>query len=265
MKVARQIQIGDITGGLGGTGGSARIGGEGGDGEGPKLEMGSDERLKTGNISGGTGGAGGVGVEAGGQGGMGGAPVIALSHGNPAFTNFSAVNFAGASGGAGGNGGVYGGQGGNGEGTQIQNVTIQTAYFGNFSGCPTHGHIDLARGDYGGNIPSRSAFWRTLHLSDGSFSPSIGADESSNANSANDHKTTGSLASSSTKGFKESAQINGGADLPLDRSMKRKAAAQLEPKTEDNGDPKPRKSRRLCTRGEAGSRSERAKMKPKRR
>ncbi|KAF7350088.1 hypothetical protein MVEN_01310700 [Mycena venus] len=56
-----QIVLGDITGGYGGPGGKALMGGEGGDGEGPKLAMDADERFKIGNISGGTGGAGGGG------------------------------------------------------------------------------------------------------------------------------------------------------------------------------------------------------------
>ena len=80
-------------GGLGSPGANARIGGQGGDGEGPKLDMKPDERWKVGNISGkylhsyssrclhlvgGTGGSGGIGAEVGGKGGTGKAPVISV-------------------------------------------------------------------------------------------------------------------------------------------------------------------------------------------
>ncbi|KAJ6628405.1 hypothetical protein B0H10DRAFT_1991245 [Mycena sp. CBHHK59/15] len=80
-----QIEMGDITGGLGGTGGNARIGGEGGDGEGPKLDMSPEEHWKIGNISGGTGGTGGIGVDVGGKGGTGKAPVISVLRRNRAL------------------------------------------------------------------------------------------------------------------------------------------------------------------------------------
>ncbi|KAJ7819204.1 hypothetical protein B0H14DRAFT_3147569 [Mycena olivaceomarginata] len=46
------IILGDVTGGIGGTGGESRIGGEGGQGSGPQLEMDSDESYRIGNISG---------------------------------------------------------------------------------------------------------------------------------------------------------------------------------------------------------------------
>jgi len=73
-----QIVLGDVTGGLGSPGCNALVGGEGGEGEGPKLDINPDERRKVCNISGGTGGTGGVGVEVGGKGGTGKAPVISV-------------------------------------------------------------------------------------------------------------------------------------------------------------------------------------------
>ncbi|KAJ7266814.1 hypothetical protein C8J57DRAFT_1329090 [Mycena rebaudengoi] len=72
------IEMGNITGGIGGTGGHARIGGYGGEGEGPQLEMDPAARCKIGNVSGGTGGTGGTGIEIGGKGGTGKAPVISF-------------------------------------------------------------------------------------------------------------------------------------------------------------------------------------------
>jgi hypothetical protein len=72
-------------------GGDARIGGQGGDGEGPLLEIASKDNWKIGSISGefdisrmdlclqlvgGIGGPGGKGIEIGGKGGTGKAPVI---------------------------------------------------------------------------------------------------------------------------------------------------------------------------------------------
>ncbi|KAJ7504840.1 hypothetical protein B0H11DRAFT_2273094 [Mycena galericulata] len=49
-------EMGNITGGLGGTGGHARTGGQGGEGDGPQLDISAQERWKIGDISGGTGG-----------------------------------------------------------------------------------------------------------------------------------------------------------------------------------------------------------------
>ncbi|KAJ7041128.1 hypothetical protein C8F04DRAFT_1080304, partial [Mycena alexandri] len=80
LDVASTFELGDITGGLGGPGSSgSRIGGQGGEGEGPEIEMDTEYRWKLGNISGGTGGPGGSGVEVGGQGGVGKGPVISIS------------------------------------------------------------------------------------------------------------------------------------------------------------------------------------------
>ncbi|KAJ7743394.1 hypothetical protein B0H16DRAFT_1561645, partial [Mycena metata] len=74
-----QFELGNITGGLGGAGGSGlRIGGQGGDGEGPKVNLDAECRWKMGDISGGTGGPGGDGVEVGGQGGVGRGPVVSM-------------------------------------------------------------------------------------------------------------------------------------------------------------------------------------------
>ncbi|KAJ6476315.1 hypothetical protein C8R45DRAFT_376697 [Mycena sanguinolenta] len=69
---------GDVTGGLGGAGSSARIGGQGGEGGGPQLNVDPAHRLQIGNVSGGIGGTGGVVVEVGGKGGTGKGPVIRL-------------------------------------------------------------------------------------------------------------------------------------------------------------------------------------------
>ncbi|KAJ7935006.1 hypothetical protein B0H13DRAFT_1854713 [Mycena leptocephala] len=44
-------KMGDIIGGVGGAGGSGRVGGDGGEGAGPKIQIGPDDRSKTGNIS----------------------------------------------------------------------------------------------------------------------------------------------------------------------------------------------------------------------
>ncbi|KAJ7154888.1 hypothetical protein C8R43DRAFT_1000642 [Mycena crocata] len=79
---AKEHCFGDITGGTGGTGGYAVVGGEGGDGEGPRIIIGTDERWYFGNISGGTGGTGGVGIHVGGRGGTGRAPVISVVRGS---------------------------------------------------------------------------------------------------------------------------------------------------------------------------------------
>ncbi|KAJ7449999.1 hypothetical protein B0H11DRAFT_2078002 [Mycena galericulata] len=76
MKRRPEVGMRDITGGFGGTGAYARFGGEGGEGEGPRLDIEHGENLKFGKISGGTGGAGGAGVEVGGKGGTGKGPVI---------------------------------------------------------------------------------------------------------------------------------------------------------------------------------------------
>ncbi|KAJ7932047.1 hypothetical protein B0H13DRAFT_1857463 [Mycena leptocephala] len=65
----------NISGGFGGNGGNAHIGGDGGDGEGPKVDIDPNAARKM-NVSGGTGGNGGNGVEVGGKGGTGKAPVI---------------------------------------------------------------------------------------------------------------------------------------------------------------------------------------------
>ncbi|KAJ7502692.1 hypothetical protein B0H11DRAFT_2188470 [Mycena galericulata] len=72
-------EMGNITGGLGGTGGHARTGGQGGEGDGPQLDISAQERWKIGDISGGTGGGGGTGIDVGGKGGTGKAPVIRIS------------------------------------------------------------------------------------------------------------------------------------------------------------------------------------------
>ncbi|KAJ7266812.1 hypothetical protein C8J57DRAFT_377509 [Mycena rebaudengoi] len=70
------VEMEDITGGVGGMGGDARIGGQGGDGEGPLLEIASEDNWKIRSISGGIGGPGGKGIEIGGKGGTGKAPMI---------------------------------------------------------------------------------------------------------------------------------------------------------------------------------------------
>ncbi|KAJ7133974.1 hypothetical protein C8R43DRAFT_1022106 [Mycena crocata] len=71
-----QFEMGDVTGGVGGAGGDAHIGGEGGEGEGPRLDLEYEGRWRIGDISGGTGGTGGMGVDIGGKGGAGRAPMI---------------------------------------------------------------------------------------------------------------------------------------------------------------------------------------------
>ncbi|KAJ7793827.1 hypothetical protein B0H14DRAFT_3558892 [Mycena olivaceomarginata] len=76
----------DVTGGIGGTGGESRIGGEGGEGSGPQLEIDPDEGYRIGKISGGTGGTGGKGIEVGGRGGTGRAPVINILRRNRPLT-----------------------------------------------------------------------------------------------------------------------------------------------------------------------------------
>ncbi|KAJ7097439.1 hypothetical protein C8R44DRAFT_812238 [Mycena epipterygia] len=76
IETEGRIELGDIRGGLGATGSSDVIGGEGCEGEGPQLELTVDEIRKISNISGGTGGTGGKGDEIGGKGGTGKAPVI---------------------------------------------------------------------------------------------------------------------------------------------------------------------------------------------
>ncbi|KAJ7873083.1 hypothetical protein B0H14DRAFT_152235 [Mycena olivaceomarginata] len=77
------IVLGDLKGELGSPGDYARIGGKGGEGEGPHLEMDPDERYRIGNISGGTGGNGGNGIEVGGKGGTGKGPTIMLRRSEP--------------------------------------------------------------------------------------------------------------------------------------------------------------------------------------
>ncbi|KAJ7502706.1 hypothetical protein B0H11DRAFT_2223612 [Mycena galericulata] len=74
-------EMGNITGSFGGTGGHARIGGQGGEGEGPQLDISTQDpiRWRIGNISGGTGGDGGTGIDVGGKGGTAHAPVIRIS------------------------------------------------------------------------------------------------------------------------------------------------------------------------------------------
>ncbi|KAJ7448386.1 hypothetical protein FB451DRAFT_1533072 [Mycena latifolia] len=72
----RQVEMEDIRGGFGVTGSGGLIGGEGGEGEGPDLEMSLDEHWKVGAISGGTGGKGGEGIAVGGKGGTGRGPII---------------------------------------------------------------------------------------------------------------------------------------------------------------------------------------------
>ncbi|KAJ7325555.1 hypothetical protein DFH08DRAFT_886877 [Mycena albidolilacea] len=88
LRSLREIEIilGDVTGGIGGTGGKSRIGGEGGEGSGPQLEMDPDERYRIGKISGGTGGTGGKGSQVGGRGGTGMAPVITILRRNRPLT-----------------------------------------------------------------------------------------------------------------------------------------------------------------------------------
>ncbi|KAJ7094100.1 hypothetical protein C8R44DRAFT_386209 [Mycena epipterygia] len=78
MSIAAQVEMGNIRGGVGGTGGRGRIGGEGGHGEGPNLVTTPDYHWKIGNISGGIGGIGGEGIDVGGRGGTGKAPVISI-------------------------------------------------------------------------------------------------------------------------------------------------------------------------------------------
>ncbi|KAJ6537366.1 hypothetical protein DFH09DRAFT_1178067 [Mycena vulgaris] len=80
------FEMGDIRGGLGSARGSARIGGEGGEGKGPKVEMSPEEHWKMGNIYGGTGGTGEEGVEVGGKRGTSKAPVIRVLRTAPAVT-----------------------------------------------------------------------------------------------------------------------------------------------------------------------------------
>ncbi|KAJ7715184.1 hypothetical protein B0H16DRAFT_509695 [Mycena metata] len=83
LDVLSTFEFGDITGGTGGPGCSGeRIGGKGGVGEGPKIDMDSEYQWKLGNISGGTGGPGGHGGEVGGEGGVGRGPVISISRRN---------------------------------------------------------------------------------------------------------------------------------------------------------------------------------------
>ncbi|KAJ7113619.1 hypothetical protein C8R44DRAFT_741201 [Mycena epipterygia] len=76
IPIVEKIELDNITGGLGGTGGNAKISGEESEGEGPQLELSPNECWKIGNVSGGTGGTGGDGIEIGGKGGTGKAPVI---------------------------------------------------------------------------------------------------------------------------------------------------------------------------------------------
>ncbi|KAF7373280.1 hypothetical protein MSAN_00537000 [Mycena sanguinolenta] len=71
----------EMAGETGIIGGTAYIGGEGGEGAGPQLDMNPDERCRFGKISGGTGGPGGNGVERGGKGGTGKAPLINMRRG----------------------------------------------------------------------------------------------------------------------------------------------------------------------------------------
>ncbi|KAF7345051.1 hypothetical protein MVEN_01668000 [Mycena venus] len=73
-----QVQIvrRDITGEVGDAGTPGLIGGEGGYGAGPILDLDPEAPSEIGNISGGTGGPGGVGGDVGGKGGAGGGPVI---------------------------------------------------------------------------------------------------------------------------------------------------------------------------------------------
>ncbi|KAJ7266818.1 hypothetical protein C8J57DRAFT_1329109 [Mycena rebaudengoi] len=70
------VEMEDMAGGVGDMGDDARIGGQGGDGEGPQLEIAPENNWKIGSISGGAGGPGGKGIEIGGKGGTGKAPVI---------------------------------------------------------------------------------------------------------------------------------------------------------------------------------------------
>ncbi|KAJ7681374.1 hypothetical protein B0H17DRAFT_1138527 [Mycena rosella] len=68
MSISKsQIELGDIAGGTGGVGGSACIGGVGGDGQGPNLELTLGDCSKIVNVSGGIGGPGGDGVDVGGK------------------------------------------------------------------------------------------------------------------------------------------------------------------------------------------------------
>ncbi|KAJ6493313.1 hypothetical protein C8R45DRAFT_928085 [Mycena sanguinolenta] len=68
------LELMDLPGGFGGPGGSVHTGGEGGEGEGPRLER--DLALNSRNASGGTGGIGETGTNIGGKGGNGEGPVI---------------------------------------------------------------------------------------------------------------------------------------------------------------------------------------------
>ncbi|KAJ7450543.1 hypothetical protein FB451DRAFT_1374657 [Mycena latifolia] len=83
ISTVGQAETGDITGRLGVPGKSGRIGGVGGDGEGPKVEIGPEMDDKIGNVSGRTGGPGGAGTDVGGKGGKGKAPVISALRRNP--------------------------------------------------------------------------------------------------------------------------------------------------------------------------------------
>ncbi|KAJ7875284.1 hypothetical protein B0H14DRAFT_3859489 [Mycena olivaceomarginata] len=82
-EIEATIVLGDLKGELGSPGDYAHIGGKGGEGEGPHLEMDPDERYRIGNISGGTGGNGGNGLEVGGKGGTGKGPTIMLRRSEP--------------------------------------------------------------------------------------------------------------------------------------------------------------------------------------
>ncbi|KAJ7450578.1 hypothetical protein FB451DRAFT_1285554 [Mycena latifolia] len=79
-----EVQLGEITGDVGASGGSGRIGCQGGDGKGPEVNIPPCTNYKTGDICGGTGGTGGTGIEVGGKGGSGKAPVIRVLRENPA-------------------------------------------------------------------------------------------------------------------------------------------------------------------------------------
>jgi hypothetical protein len=204
-------------------------------------------------------------AKAGGLVGPGGSARTNLSWGNSAFPNISAANFSGGSGGSGGLGGVYGGPGGRGEGTQLQNVTIQNAYFSGFP--PEYGKIF--------NIPqseaARFSQQRVLHGADEFPDAGSGVMRSRRGWSSDlplqteSGEWTGSSASQMRRevvqggqradisysapllnhGFNEGAQANGRASLHSARGKKRRVAAQLKPKIEDNRECKPRRSPRL--------------------
>ncbi|KAJ7131566.1 hypothetical protein C8R43DRAFT_957062 [Mycena crocata] len=175
-------------GGVGGTGGKAWIGGEGGDGEGPRVEMRPGEHWKVEKISGGTGGGGGMGIDTGGKGGTGKAPELGVRRTQEDSGWKSTVpqsaeitgsvpdgphevwrpTLHGGVGGAGGKGGQGGGKGGAGQGAQIQpaNVHLVSAIYGGVGG--KGGDVDPACHGFGaggdGGIGERGGIIEPLYL-----------------------------------------------------------------------------------------------------